>query len=65
MCKLCNIEHSNSWTCEQAKANYEQWHPPVISIAPTVSAEDVSPEVTPKFDRSAKMKEWWSKRRAG
>ena len=27
MCKLCEIEHSDRWTCAQAKANNEDWKP--------------------------------------
>ena len=27
MCKLCEIEHSDRWTCAQAKANLEDWKP--------------------------------------
>ena len=60
MCKLCDLEHSDRWTCAQARANFEDWQTKVEEKQPV---DPVVPRET-KPNHSEFMKEWWRKKRA-
>ena len=47
MCKLCTIEHSSSWTCEQALANS-------LSVSPLFICPVSPPETVPVLECAEK-----------
>ena len=59
ICKRCGLEHTPSWTCEQAKANSEAANPK-DSQAKVLPLEQPKPPQTP-YDRI--KANYWSRKK--
>ena len=73
-CPKCGIEHSRSWTCEQARANAEAAGslPKPVEILTTDTFggtnvfgpyEEVKEASKTTFDRAAFKRDWWARKK--